>query len=42
LDKLKERLREQEKESSLDELEKDLKAIEKPKQPQKNRKRTIK
>jgi len=42
LDKLKERLREQEKESSLDELEKDLKAIEKPKQQQKSRKRTIK
>jgi hypothetical protein len=37
LDKLKERLREQEKEASLDELENDIKAIAKPKQPTKKR-----
>jgi len=36
LDKLKDRLREQEKEASLDELENDLKAIEQPKRPPKN------
>ena len=37
LDKLKERLREQEKEASLDELERDIKAIENPKRPPKKR-----
>jgi len=37
LDKLKERLREQEKEASLDELENDIKAIESSKQPPKKR-----